>query len=195
MKRIITILLSCLTIITVFSQTNSIISGNSIPAFYLHYGFSGLGSNMGSFQPTIKIKGTDFIYTYEQNSYWGEKSKRVDTICIKIFKQSSIDSIIEIIKDLKDTTIKEYNPCVMSGGIHFLSVSDGIDTTSFELMNTFDYTALKISNILNQYTPVDKKLWANEKMIEEAGDCWKDSLKRWSKKDKRKKKAISCSPG
>jgi hypothetical protein len=59
----------------------------------------------------------------------------------------------------------------MSGGIHFLTVINGTDTTSFELSNTFHYTALKIANILNEYAPADKQLWANEQMIKAAEDC------------------------
>ena len=155
--------------------------------FSLYYGFSGLGSNLGSFQPTIRIKGTTLVYTYEQNSYWGEKSKRVDTVSIRSFRQSSIDSITEIVKDLGDTSIREYNYCIMSGGIHFLSVTIGVDTTSFELSNTFDYTALKIANILNEYLPQDKQLWANEKMIKDAEDCWASLMKKVDDKKKKKK--------
>jgi len=171
--------------LTSFGQTKNVEHDTT---FYLYYGFAGLGSNLGSFQPTIIIRGTSFVYTYEQNSYWGEKSKEKDTICLALFRQSSIDSILEIVKNLKDTTINEYNHCIMSGGIHFLSISNGIDTTSFELMNTFDYTALKVADILNQYVPADKKLWVNEKMIKDAEDCWTGMLKRWAEEDKKKKR-------
>ena len=175
---------------TAFGQTKNDLldttNKNTTPTFYLYYGYAGLGSGLGSFQPTIIIKGTNFVYTYEQNSYWGEKSKEKDTICIEAFRQSSIDSILEIVKYLRDTTINEYNHCIMSGGVHFLSISDGVDTTSFELMNTFDYTALKIADILNLYTPIDKKLWANEKMIKDAEDCLTEMFKRWADEDEKK---------
>ena len=145
---------------------------------------------MGSFQPTIKIKGTNFLYTYEQNSYYGKKDDRVDTVCVKAFRQTSIDSIIDIIKDLKDTSIREYNFCIMSGGIHFLTVTNGIDTTNFQLSNTFDHTALKIAKILNGYAPADKQLWANEQMIKDAEDCLKDLLKRTDDDKKKKRKQV-----
>ena len=196
MKIIITILiLLCLKALTFYAQTNSTTlntsRSNNMPTFFLNYAFSGLGSNMGSFQPRIKINGTDFIYTYEQNSYWGEKNKKVDTVCVKNFRESSIDSIVEIIKDLKDTTIHKFNACIMSGGIHFMTITNGIDTTKFNLRNTFDYTALKIANILNQYTPTDKKLWANEEMIKDAEDCWANMMKRIDKDKKKKKLAIN----
>jgi hypothetical protein len=183
LQRLITILFFlCLAALTTFSQTKPLTQDNlnksAAPAFYLYYGFSGLGYNMGSFQPTIKIKGTSFLYTYEQNSYYGEKSKQVDTVCVKVFRQGSIDSIINIIKNLKDTSIREYNFCIMSGGIHFLTVTDGIDTTNFQLSNTFHYTALKVASILNEYVPADKQLWANAQMIKDAESCLKNLLQR-----------------
>ena len=59
----------------------------------------------------------------------------------------------------------------MSGGIHFLIVASGTDTTRFELGNTFDYTALKIIQIINEYLPADKKLRVSEKLITDAEDC------------------------
>jgi len=49
---------------------------------------------------------------------------------------------------LKDSTIERINPFVMSGNIHLLTIANGKDTTKFKMSNTFDYTALKIVNIL-----------------------------------------------
>jgi hypothetical protein len=175
--------------LTLFNQTKCFpqdtISKSATQTFHLYYCFSGLGSNMGSLQPTIKIDGTNFLYTYEQNSYYGKKSTRVDTVCIKPFRQSSIDSIVDIVKDLKDTSISEYNFCIMSGGIHWLTIINGTDTINFQLSNTFHYKALKVAYILNEYTPFDKQLWANEQMIKDAEDCLKDLLKS-TDKDKKK---------
>jgi len=192
LKRLFAISLILLSAVqTSNSQINSALKDTAnklfFPTFYLSYYFAGLGSNMGSFAPTIKIKNWIFLYTYEQNSYWSEKNYRVDTVCIRPFRQNSIDSIIDLIKDLKDTTIHRFNHCIMSGGIHFMAITNGIDTTKFDLMNTFDYTALKIINILNEYVPTDKKLWANEQMIKDAEDCWANMMKRIDA-DKKKKK-------
>jgi hypothetical protein len=180
-------LLVTTTNLTCFCQTNA---ANKItrPAFYLYYGFSGLGSNLGSFQPTVRIYDTNFIYTYEQNSYWGEKSNQVDTICLGTFKQSSIDSICYLIQPLKDSTIFRTNACIMSGGIHFLTVANGNDTTKFTLGNTFDYTALKIVDIINPYLPAEKKLWPTEKLIKAEEDCWTNMNDKRKKKNKAKKK-------
>jgi hypothetical protein len=77
----------------------------------------------------------------------------------------------------------------MSGGIHFLTVTNGNDTINFRMMNTFDYTALKIANILNSYLPNDEQLWANEKMIVDAEEYQKNLFKKidTGKLKKRKK--------
>lgn len=147
-------------------------------SFRFYYSFAGLGSNMGSMQPTIRIKGTKLIYTYEQNSYYGKKTKRPDTTYITEIRQSSIDSILALIKDLKDSTIYETNPCIMSGGIHKMTIVANKDTTNFTLHNTFHRTALKISEIINQYLPKDKNIWATEQDIIDCENCWTTMKKR-----------------
>ncbi|MEM6264649.1 MAG: hypothetical protein AAGI38_19210, partial [Bacteroidota bacterium] len=96
-----------------------------------------------------------------------------------------IDSIWTLIKDLKDSTIYETNPCIMSGGVHSMAISSNGDTTRFTLHNTFHRTALKISEIVNQYVPEDKKIWATEQDIIECESCWAAMRKRW-KKEKEK---------
>lgn len=145
-------------------------------AFSLHYLSAGLGSGMGSMQPTIHIVNQRFVYTWEQNSYYGEKTKKPDTVCILPFRQSSIDSILEILKPLKDTTISRINPCIMSGGVQYLTIGNGPDTVHFRLHNSADTTALKIMALLNQYAPADKQLFLNTEMIQMEKDCWEDLL-------------------
>ncbi|MFT3843965.1 MAG: hypothetical protein QM725_02845 [Lacibacter sp.] len=196
MKILITITsLLIITNLKSFSQassvTNDAIKETVKPAFYLYYGLAGLGSNLGRFQPTIKIHETNFIFTYEQNSYWKEKSKEVDTICAGTLRQSSIDSILHLIRLLTDSIIFKANPCITSGGIHFLTVSNSIDTTRFELMNTFDYTALKIIDIINTYLPKEKKLWPTEKLIKEEEDCRTYMNKKIESDNHKKQKKMS----
>jgi hypothetical protein len=153
------------------------------PAFYLHYSFAGLGSNMGKLQPVIRVKGNAFVYTYEQNSYYGKPTIGPEQVCTRTFRQSSIDSILALVKGLGDTTIRKFNPCIMSGGIYYMSVSNGKDTVDFDMMNTFHPVALKIVPILNSYVPVDKKIWASESLIKDAENC-EEML--WGKKRKKK---------
>jgi hypothetical protein len=94
-------------------------------------------------QPIIRISGTNLIFPYEQNSYYVEKTKSPDTISVTTIRQSSIDSILTLVNDLKDTTIHETNLCTMSGGIHIMTILSKEDTTSFTLHNTFHRTALR----------------------------------------------------
>jgi hypothetical protein len=77
----------------------------------------------------------------------------------------------------------------MSGGIHFLTVSNGSDTTKFTLGNTFDYTALKIVDIINPYLPAEKKLWPTEKLIKAEEDCWTNMIKRKGNNKRKNNKA------
>lgn len=134
---------------------------------------------MGSMQPTIRIDGTRLLYTYEQNSYYKEQTKSPDTICIVTISQSSIDSILTLVNDLKDTTISGVNICVMSGGVHSMMIAANHDTTCFSLSNTFHRRALKISAIINQYLPSGKHIWATEQDIIDSENCWAARIKEW----------------
>jgi hypothetical protein len=129
--------------------------------FYLYYGFAGLGSNIGKMEPTLRINGTEFRYTLEQNSNWGDqKPEDPQLICTGKIRTSSIDSILSLVSPLKDTSIFKSNPDIMSGGIYDLTIASGRDSLNFELINTFDSVPLKIINILNPYLPSEHKLYA-----------------------------------
>jgi hypothetical protein len=186
-RKYLLLAISFLAINKAFCQIDASKKTGDSPSFYLSYALAGLGSNLEKFQPTIKINATKFLYTYEQNSFWRVKNKTIDTISFLQFRQTSIDSILEIIKGMKDTTIHRSHSGIMSGGIHFLTVSNGVDTINFNMKNTFDYTALKIANILNTYLPKDKQLWANEKMIVDA-DEYQSNLFRKSESTELKTK-------
>ncbi len=68
--------------------------------FKLTYISVGLGSGYNSMQPVFKVNGTDCIYTLEENSsFTGEFTKEPDTLFIGKFRESSIDSIVELIKN------------------------------------------------------------------------------------------------
>jgi len=158
---------------------------NSPQTAFIRYSFAELGSNLGSFQPVFRLKGVKFKYTLEQNSYWGKKDKRKKKLLTGTFRQSSIDSILYLVQNLKDSTIFETNFCIKSGGIHHLTVSNGIDTTKFRLNNTFDYTALKIVAIINDYLPIDKKIWVTEKLITDQKACMEYLFQELNKSEKK----------
>lgn len=128
--------------------------------FKLYYSYAGLGSGMGSMQPKFRETGTNYVYTFEQNSFYTKPDKQPEPRYNGILRNSSIDSIINLVKDIKDTLIYKTNAGIMSGGIHNLSVSFGKINVTFQLHNAYDPTAQKILDILNSNIPDDKeKLW------------------------------------
>jgi site-specific DNA-adenine methylase len=119
--------------------------------------------------------------------------KEIEKISHGLLRQSSIDSILSLISLLKDTFINRINPFVMSGSIYYVTVANGTDTTRFKMINTFDYTALKIVNIINQYLPSDNKLWASEELIKQEKES-REWFYEMSEEEKKKKDSIQSIP-
>ncbi|MBR9860396.1 hypothetical protein GYB22_06540 [bacterium] len=122
--------------------------------FELTYNFAGLGSNMNTMQPVFRVRGTNCIYTYEENSTWtGEFTKEPDTLYVGSFRASSIDSITALISGIQDTLIYKANIHISSGGIHFLNIKTNTQKLEYNLQNTSDSTAEKIIAVLNSNIP------------------------------------------
>ena len=104
-------------------------------------------------EPTFKINGTKFIYTLEQNSWvtWLRKNPIPDTICMGVFRTSSIDSIIDIVKGLKGKDVSKNFACSLGGWIDYMAIADGTDTIKYNFDNTFDRTLLKVVQIIFEY--------------------------------------------
>ena len=133
-------------------------NGNPLHAdFELTYMSAGLGSGMGSMQPTFRVQGTKYVYTYEQNSYYGEKSKQPEMICSGRLRLSSIDSILFLIKEIEDTEVYRTNVDVLSGGIQSIKISNKNTDLIFKLHNASDPIAKEIVDILNTNIPSDKR--------------------------------------
>jgi hypothetical protein len=90
--------------------------------FKLYYSYSALGSGMGSMQPTFRVNGANYVYTREQNSYYGKPNKKPENICKGRLRNSSIDSILNIVKGIKDSLVYKTNTGIMSGDVHNISV-------------------------------------------------------------------------
>lgn len=128
--------------------------------FKLYYSYAGLGTGMGSMQPTFKVTGKNYVYTSEQNSFYGKPGKKTEVICKGTLRTSSIDSILNIVKDLKDTLVYKTNVRILGGGIHNISVEYEKINVTFQLHNASDSIAQKIVNLLNSNIPMDnQKLW------------------------------------
>ncbi len=170
MRRIIIailglVLFCCFTQMTIDKTLTGKIESNTkdsekYETFKLSYSYSGCGSGMGSMQPTFRVTGKTYVYTSEQNSYYGKPDKKPESICDGTLRTSSIDSILNIVKVIKDTLVYKTNVGIMSGGIHNISVQFEKTNLTFRLHNTSDPTAQKIVDILNSNIPADKqKLW------------------------------------
>ena len=129
-------------------------------SFELYYSYAGLSSGMGSMQPTFKVKGDSFVYTIEQNSYYGKPDKKTEYLCEGTLRILSIDSILNILKDFKDTLVYKTNVDIKSGGIHNIYIKYKKINVTFRLHNASDSTAQKMVDILNSNFPADKqRLW------------------------------------
>jgi hypothetical protein len=129
--------------------------------FQIGYISAGLGSQFTSMQPVFYVNNLKFVYTSEQTTlYKNQKVKRPDTLQVGKFRRSSVDSIIRLIKDIKDTLIYRTNVHVSSGAIHRIYIQTPSQKLEFNLHNDSHPTAQKIVTILNTYIPdQDKKLW------------------------------------
>ena len=123
----------------------------------LTYSCVGLGSNFGRKAPTFKAMGRRFVLILQQNSFLNQPNKSIDTICSGLLRITSIDSIINLLEEVKDTQIYRTNAGIMSGDIQTISIlTDSINTT-FTLHNATDPILEKLVQILNSNLPLGKR--------------------------------------
>jgi hypothetical protein len=149
---------------------------------HLEYHVIGLGSNYGDkIYPRFRIDGNQMQYTVRDN-YWkkGQETEKKDSIFVygeKTYtielRWSSVDSIAQLINSLSDTLIERSNLLIMSGGIHIIHAAVGKKKVDFILHNTFDRTALKITDIINQYVSDRDRTWATLEDILQVEEFWK----------------------
>lgn len=114
----------------------------------------GFGSNYFSMQPLFRVNGARFVYTSEE--VWISPGQRIierDTLLSGVFRKSSIDSIVRLISNLKDTAIRRSNVRVSSGSACSLEIISEFKRITFWLHNKSDTTADQIVKILNSYIP------------------------------------------
>lgn len=129
--------------------------------FRLRYTYVGLGCNFGSMYPTFRVRGNNYVCSLEQNSTYNTKyDKKPKFICNGKLRVSSLDSIINIVKNINDTIVYQTNNSSMTGVTHYISVKFENKHINFHLHNGWDSSAQKIVNILNSNLPSNKrKLW------------------------------------
>jgi hypothetical protein len=106
----------------------------------------GLANFPRTFYPIITINEDKLSYTIEEGTY------------TLPFRQTSKDSIWQLVKDIKDTAIYRVNPCVMDGAVNQIRVRDRSFNLSYSLANTIDPVSLVIVNILNTYLPASGRI-------------------------------------
>ncbi len=128
--------------------------------FSLFFNIAGLGPQMGTLQPTFRVKGLQYSYTMEQNSSNGGRTFESQAVCSGTMRSASIDSILDLAKSVGDTLVSRTNIRIMSGSISYLLISDEDLHVRFDLHNDSDPVADKIIAILNSNIPADKqRLW------------------------------------
>ncbi len=155
----------------------------------------GLGSNYGDkIYPRFRIDDNQMQYTVRDNYWMKDQDSDKDSIFVygeKTYtielRWSSVDSIVQLLNSLDDTLIERSNLGVMSGGIHIIHAAVGKKKVEFVLHNTFDRTALKITDVTNQYVCEQHRTWATLQDILVVEEFWHslelllekpDSLKR-----------------
>lgn len=130
---------------------------------------------------SLQVRYRERVSTYTIKRY--DDIKYIDTIWVYDtlinhvkFRESSIDSITQIIKQmnrtkyLNDTEVFASNERVIDGAINYMAITyEKTKKLTFELGNTFDSTALQIVNIINPYLPVKHKIYVPY-------DSWKDQI-------------------
>lgn len=114
----------------------------------------GFGSNMFTMQPVFSVQGTKFVYTSEE--VWimpDQKEIQRDILLMGDFRTSAIDSIKNLISELKDSVIFR-SSAILSGSESDITIKTTTKKIRFELHNASDTTAEKIVDILNSHIPV-----------------------------------------
>ena len=174
LKNILTYLFVILLSLSSYAQS---------PKIELNYTVHGMGSSRGEvIYPTVDIFNNSLQYTFRQKSgaykiETYEKFDWIDTIWEfdtltkpVIFKTTSIDSIIAILRPISDSSIYKVNLGIRSGALFILTVKTLNKEIEITMSNTFDSTAYQIVQILNSYLPKEHKIRVPHKMWETEGE-------------------------
>jgi hypothetical protein len=156
MQKVIISLLVFISLVCCFCNNKK-----SIPAvsrkpdsFKLYYTYAGIGSNSYSAFPAFSVENGKYWYSLRQDGFITQKErKKPDTLFSGLFREGSRDSVINMVKGIKDTLVHRSNPGILSGGIDFINISNDSIKIAFELFNASDSSGEKIVNLLNSYIP------------------------------------------
>lgn len=175
--------------ITLFSLIISVCHSQSRNDFFMDYRTYGLGSNNGDSLLIFSVQNNHLkirLFTAHALSDFDATNDTIgmeyyifeDSILIRKdlnipLRISTIDSI-EMYLKLPNRKRINTNFCVKSGSVHIIRIkSDSIRDQSFRLYNTFDSTALQITDLLFNYLPENVgdfrplKMWELDKKCDE----------------------------
>ena len=132
-------------------------------SFHLDYRVVGLGGNRfyKSF-PLVSIDALKMTYMTNEKKT-GRHTRKI--------RPSSVDSIIKILEQLRDTVVFRSNVCVLSGACYILNIVNGPAKLRFTLLNTFDSSAQRIVDVLNLYLPKRLKIEPDKGWMEAECEC------------------------
>jgi len=165
--------------------------------FELEYYSLGLGSSKGSVNKYLFVEGDSLFYykldrneeyTLEEDSIFKDTIRRNGLKSVKL-NQGTIDSIITLASNIPTDTVWKFNFCVKSGAVYVMkSTNPKWGVSVIKMMNTFDSTAYKILELLNQYIPVNDKVYYPMRLWELSEDCLENLKKRSKKREQIKGK-------
>lgn len=172
MRKLLHFLVALICPTTLYGQSRA----DSTHEFRLTYSVSGLGGNfLDSFEVFCIEKGA-FINFREEPFIPEGLFKNVGGATIQnsgLFRQSSIDSIIAILKLVKPQKVFRSNPCIISGEAHCLSIAIDNKCWEFELMNTFDEVTSSVLGVLNTYLNGRQRFYIDKQASQKEQDCWR----------------------
>lgn len=118
--------------------------------FKLHYMKLGFGQNMYRMQPIFVVNNKQFVYTMEDVWAYPGQTTRKDTLAMGKFRQTSIDSIINIVYNTQDSCIQKHER-YMGGAATYINIETGNKKLKIDLSNATDPIAKNIINIIDTY--------------------------------------------
>lgn len=102
--------------------------------FKLTFKTVGFGSNILKMQPVFRVIDNKFIYTSEQAwTFKNEKPEKPDTLNSGNFRNSSIDSILSVVEELKDSVVNKIGSYTLSGCDNYIKMSTQSSKVTFRL--------------------------------------------------------------
>lgn len=177
-------------------------SGAQTDGYYnlkITYEIHGLGSNLGDSNRVFTLNGNKVSFEIPYSIHEIDLVEK-DTLGLEYYSgdsvfyifpefhlatlnNSSIDSIYKIMYAAEGKGLGGTNPCIRSGSAHYMYLSaDSIGSRHIQMYNTFDSTALTITNIIIanldknfvEFRPLDK--WENAKKCHKH---WKERTQRF----------------